>query len=110
VLIESFGVLTLVLGIVWATYLFAFGTEKQRRYDEYRIRIGRTLLLGLEILVAADIVKTVAIELSFTSIGLLAGLVVIRTFLSWSLMLEIEGRWPWQRKERPVTDATVTPD
>jgi hypothetical protein len=45
VLIESFGVLTLVLGIVWATYLFAFGTAKQRRYDEYRIRIGRTLLL-----------------------------------------------------------------
>jgi hypothetical protein len=52
----------------------------------------------------------VAIELTFTSIGLLAGLVVIRTFLSWSLMLEIEGRWPWQRKEHSVTDATVTPD
>jgi uncharacterized membrane protein len=110
VLIESFGVLTLVLGIVWATYIFAFRTSGPRRYDEYRIRIGRTLLLGLEILVAADIVKTVAIELTFTSIGLLAGLVVIRTFLSWSLMLEIEGRWPWQRNPRPVPDVAATPD
>ncbi len=47
-------------------------------------------------LVAADIVKTIAIELTFVSLGLLAGLVVVRTFLSWTLTLEIEGRWPWQ--------------
>jgi len=67
-------------------------------YDEYKIRIGRSLLLGLEVLVAADIVKTIAIELTFTSLGLLAGLVVVRTFLSWTLVLEIEGRWPWQRE------------
>ena len=90
--------LILVLGIVWATFVFAFRASEPRGYDAYRIRIGRTLLLGLEILVAADIVKTIAIELTFTSIGLLAGLVVIRTFLSWSLVLEIEGRWPWQQK------------
>ena len=109
-LIESFGVLTLVLGIVWATLLYAFRASGPRRYDEYRIRIGRTLLLGLEILVAADIVKTVAIELTFTSIGLLAGLVVIRTFLSWSLMLEIEGRWPWQRSPQPLSSATAAAD
>jgi uncharacterized membrane protein len=68
------------------------------------------LLLGLEILVAADIIKTIAIELTFTSIGLLAGLVVIRTFLSWSLVLEIEGRWPWQRSQRPMPDAAATSD
>jgi uncharacterized membrane protein len=56
------------------------------------------LLLGLELLVAADIVKTIAIELTFTSLGLLAGLVLVRTFLSWTLVLEIEGRWPWARE------------
>jgi hypothetical protein len=49
------------------------------------------------VLVAADIVKTIAHELSFVSLGLLAGLVLIRTFLSWTLVLEIDGRWPWQR-------------
>jgi uncharacterized membrane protein len=50
------------------------------------------------VLVAADIVKTIAIELTFTSLGLLAGLVLVRTFLSWTLVLEIDGRWPWQRQ------------
>jgi uncharacterized membrane protein len=63
-------------------------------YDLFKIRIGRSLLLGLEVLVAADIVKTIAIELTFSSLGLLAGLVLVRTFLSWTLVLEIEGRWP----------------
>jgi uncharacterized membrane protein len=58
-----------------------------------KIRIGRSLLPGLEVLVAADIVKTIAIELTFVSLGLLAGLVLVRTFLSWTLVLEIEGRW-----------------
>ena len=66
--------------------------------DVYKIRIGRSLLLGLEVLVAADIVKTIAHELSVMSLGLLAGLVLVRTFLSWTLVLEIEGRWPWQRE------------
>ena len=74
----------------------------EAHYATYKIRIGRALLLGLEVLVAADIVKTIALELTFTSLGLLAGLVLIRTFLSWTLVLEIEGRWPWQRgKHRP---------
>jgi hypothetical protein len=69
--------------------------------EVYKIRIGRSLLLGLEVLVAADIVKTIAHELSFISLGLLAGLVLVRTFLSWTLLLEIDGRWPWQRSHRP---------
>jgi len=60
------------------------------------------LLLGLEVLVAADIVKTIAIEITFTSLGLLAGLVLVRTFLSWTLVLEIEGRWPWRREPMNV--------
>jgi len=95
--IETFGVFIIVAGIVWSTYGYVARRREERYYDQYKIRIGRSLLLGLEVLVAADIVKTIAIELTFTSLGLLAGLVVVRTFLSWTLVLEIEGRWPWQR-------------
>jgi uncharacterized membrane protein len=100
--IEIFGVFIIVAGIIWSTYQSARRREDERDYDQYKIRIGRSLLLGLEVLVAADIVKTIAIELTFTSLGLLAGLVVVRTFLSWKLVLEIEGRWPWQRELLPM--------
>ena len=96
--IEIFGVFIIVAGIVWSTYLCVRQRPDARHYDQYKIRIGRSLLLGLEVLVAADIVKTIAIELTFTSLGLLAGLVLVRTFLSWTLVLEIEGRWPWKRE------------
>ena len=100
--IEIFGVLVIVLGIGWSTFLYVQQRMAEPHYGAYKIRIGRSLLLGLEVLVAADIVKTIALELTFTSLGLLAGLVAIRTFLSWTLALEIEGRWPWQRgKHRP---------
>jgi uncharacterized membrane protein len=100
--IEIFGVFIIVAGIVWSTYLCVHWREETEHYDQYKIRIGRSLLLGLEVLVAADIVKTIAIELTFTSLGLLAGLVLVRTFLSWTLVLEIEGRWPWARELLPV--------
>ena len=96
--IEIFGVFIIVAGIVWSTLLLARQRNVERHYDQYKIRIGRSLLLGLEVLVAADIVKTIAIQLTFASLGLLAGLVVVRTFLSWTLVLEIEGRWPWRRE------------
>jgi uncharacterized membrane protein len=68
-------------------------------YEKYKRQLGRALLLGLEILVAADIVRTVALEPSLTNVGVLAILVIIRTFLSWSLVVEMERRWPWQRGE-----------
>jgi uncharacterized membrane protein len=101
--IEIFGVFIIVAGIVWSTYLCVHWREETEHYDQYKIRIGRSLLLGLEVLVAADIVKTIAIELTFTSPGLLAGLVLVRTFLSWTLVLEIEGRWPWGRELLPMS-------
>jgi uncharacterized membrane protein len=101
--IEIFGVFIIVAGIVWSTYLYVQWRKAERYYDQYKIRIGRSLLLGLEVLVAADIVKTIAIELTFTSLGLLAGLVLVRTFLSWTLVLEIEGRWPWGRELVPMS-------
>jgi uncharacterized membrane protein len=60
--------------------------------------LGRSLLLGLEILVAADVVRTVALEATLESVAVLGLLVLIRTFLSWALVVEIEGRWPWQAR------------
>lgn len=98
--IEVFGVLIIVVGIAYSTIVFVQDRLAADRYDSYRIRIGRSLLLGLEVLVAADIVRTIAIELTALSLALLAGLVLIRTFLSWALSLEIEGHWPWQRSAR----------
>jgi uncharacterized membrane protein len=101
--IEIFGVLIIVSGIAWSTYRQLRQRVSEQDSDVYKIRIGRSLLLGLEVLVAADIVKTIAHELTFVSLGLLAGLVLVRTFLSWTLVLEIEGRWPWQREPSPMS-------
>lgn len=98
--IDIFGVAVIVIGIVWSTSGFLRRHMEEPHYQQFKIRIGRSLLLGLEILVAADIVKTIAVEPSFLNIGVLAGLVAIRTFLSWTLVLEIEGRWPWQGDRR----------
>jgi Protein of unknown function (DUF1622) len=83
------------------------------RYRELRANLGRAILLGLEFLVAADIIGTVAIEPSFRSLGVLALIVAIRTFLSFSLELEISGRWPWQhspaRPQSPGEADSTTP-
>jgi uncharacterized membrane protein len=103
--IEVFGVLVIVAGIGWSTYVYLRRRTGEQRYDDYKIRIGRSLLLGLEVLVAADIVKTIALELTLMSLGVLAGLVLVRTFLSWTLVLEIEGCWPWQRGAPHATAA-----
>jgi uncharacterized membrane protein len=100
--IETFGVFIIVAGIAWSTLHGVFSGVTAGAYDRYKTSIGRSLLLGLEVLVAADIVKTIALDLTFTSLGLLAGLVVVRTFLSWSLFLEIEGHWPWQQALMPM--------
>jgi uncharacterized membrane protein len=96
--IDISGVVVIVSGIVWATARFLERHAEEQHYERYKTRIGRSLLLGLEFLVAADIVKTIAVEPTFVSLGILAGLVLVRTFLSWTLLLEVEGRWPWQEK------------
>lgn len=79
-------------------------TDRKRAYRDYRVGMGKALLLGLEILVAADVVNTVALEPTFGSVATLGLLVAIRTFLGWGLVLEIEGRWPWQAKPPIVED------
>jgi uncharacterized membrane protein len=101
--IEMLAVALIVVVIAVATmhYVAAYlrrRGEAPRAYEDYRRRVGRALLLTLEILVAADIVRTVALENTLRSIAGLALLVLVRTFLSWSLMLELEGHWPWQRR------------
>jgi uncharacterized membrane protein len=97
------GVTVIVAGLVAAGVLLlrdlAFrkmGSDEM--YRSCRQRVGRGLVLGLEVLVAADIVETVVIEPTFTSVGVLALIVAVRTFLGWSLAVELEGRWPWQKE------------
>ena len=100
--VEAMAVVIIVLGVIYATASYLFHLARDRdgddRYTQYKVRLGKSLLLGLEVLVAGDIIRTVALEPTLVNVGILGLLVVIRTFLSWSLMVEIEGRWPWQRK------------
>ena len=95
---EIAGVALIVGGLVVATvrYVVRPGAAVSP-YQRYRQDLGRAILLGLEVLVAADIVRTVAFTPTMDSVLVLALIVAIRTFLSWSLALELEGRWPWQR-------------
>lgn len=104
--VDIAGVVLIVLGLLLATgrFLLQAAGRTSDAYQHYREGLGRGLLLGLEFLVAADIIRTVAVTPTFTSLGQLAIIVVIRTFLSWSLELELEGRWPWQgRKEQDLS-------
>ena len=99
-IIDAAGVAAIALGGVLAAGI-AIGRLLRRTPNTYRLfrgQLGRAILLGLELLVAADIIRTVAITPTLQSVGVLAGIVLIRTFLSWSLELEITGRWPWQQE------------
>lgn len=88
------GTLGASIGVVWQLMR---GRPGEDVFSLYRSNIGRAILLGLEFLVAADIINTVAIEPTLQSLAVLGGIVLIRTFLSFSLEVEIEGRWPWDR-------------
>jgi uncharacterized membrane protein len=101
------GVVVIVVGAVLAA-TFAIRSLLRRNgpvYAPFRRFLGRSILLGLELLVAADIIKTVAISPTLESVAVLGGIVLIRTFLSFSLELEITGRWPWQQKTGQEADA-----
>jgi uncharacterized membrane protein len=97
--IDASGVAAVVIGVAVAS-VFALVRLLRRSapvYRPYRQFLGRSILLGLELLVAADIIRTVAVTPTLGSVAVLAGIVLIRTFLSFSLELEITGRWPWQK-------------
>jgi uncharacterized membrane protein len=79
--------------------------EVPTAYSELRRDLGKAILVGLELLVAADIISSVAINPTFATVGVLGLIVLIRTFLSWSLEVEVNGRWPWQSSRAPDEDA-----
>jgi uncharacterized membrane protein len=100
--IELIGIGIIAAGAFGTLGLFAIRTARRENRDaaiaEFRSSFGRAILLGLEFLVAADIINTVAVTPTLMSVLVLAGIVAIRTALSFSLEVEIEGRWPWQRR------------
>lgn len=104
--VELTGVAIIAGGAFGTLLLFLVRAAKARAFTEaaitnLRSSLGRAILLGLEFLVAADIINTVAVQPTLTSVAVLAGIVAIRTFLSFSLEMEIDGRLPWQKKDAP---------
>jgi uncharacterized membrane protein len=98
--VEVVGTGVLIVGACYALAVFALEVAHRESADAYeglRRSLGRSILLGLEILVAADIIRTIAITPTFTSVGVLGLIVVVRTFLSFSLEVELDGQWPWRQ-------------
>ncbi|OWV82930.1 DUF1622 domain-containing protein [Rhizobium sp. R693] len=98
--LEFFGVGVILVGVLIATVGYVrdvFSTEQREAYERYRANLGRGILLGLEILIGADIIATIIAPLTWGSVGLLGLIVLIRTFLSFSLEAEIDGQWPWTK-------------
>jgi uncharacterized membrane protein len=110
--LEAIAVALIVGYIVIATLGWFARSLWQRRftiehYKNFRSNLGRAMLLGLEILVAADVVRTVALAPTLRSFAALGLLVLVRTFLSWSIVLEIDGRWPWQPPAQDAGNASA---
>lgn len=97
--IEFAGILILVLGLLYSIFTFFKNIRQQSENSFVKLRqsLGKSIILSLEFLIAGDIIRTVIVLDSFESIGKLAVVIVLRTFLSFILHLEIEGRWPWQK-------------
>lgn len=106
--VDGAGVTLMIAGALVATAAAAKRTVTRDpdTYRLYRRQLGRSILLGLELLVAADIIRTVAVTPTIRSVVVLGAIVLIRTFLSFSLELEITGRWPWQKAD-PTTTTTA---
>jgi len=96
--VEALAVTIIVSSILIGTvdWLFHSAQKIEGSYERYRIVLGKTLLVGLELLVAADIINTVAFSLTLRNLALLGGLVLVRAALGWILTVELEGHWPWQ--------------
>ena len=110
--IECLAVAIMVVFILIGTAKFLFHSlnKIEGAYERYRIVLGKTLLIGLELLVAADIIDTVAFALTPKNLALLGGLVLVRTALGWTLTVEVEGHWPWQQtKENRIGSGDGAP-
>ncbi len=94
--VEFTGIGIIVLGLLFALGNFVVGFRQNSAYARLRQQVGKAILLGLEVLVAADIILTVTTEPTLQNVAVLGIVVLIRTFLSFSLEVELEGRWPWQ--------------
>ena len=91
----------IVVGFVRAAWRYARRLGDKTRKDNFnlfKVELGDALLLGLEILVLADVIETITVTPTFESLAYLAAIVVVRTAVSWTLTLEAEGRWPWQKR------------
>jgi uncharacterized membrane protein len=99
--VEILAVVIMVCFIIIGTVRWLIQSMKNMgsAYERYRLVLGKAMLVGLELLVAADIIRTVALDLTLLNIELLGALVVVRTFLGWSIVVELEGRWPWKNKK-----------
>jgi uncharacterized membrane protein len=108
--VEAVGVAVLVLGgllvLVRSALLFLRADSRGQAYGYCRRHLGRVILLGLEILIVADIIRTVIVDQTPASVAVLATIVIIRIVLSWSLAVEIDGVWPW---DKAVLDAGQPP-
>ena len=106
--IDAIGVAVIAGGATLALFMTISRVRREEggAYDFFRRRLGRAILLGLEFLVAADIIRTVAVTPSGESVAVLGGIVLIRTFLSFSLQLEMTGAWPWQQRSVAAADKT----
>jgi uncharacterized membrane protein len=110
--IEILGASVIIAGVMRVAITrgvvrYLFQLDKPGAYESYKHQMGRSLLLGLEFLVAGDVVRTVALEPNLNNVAVLGFLVLIRTFLSWSLTVEIEGRWPWQARVRDISGSST---
>ena len=101
IVIEVLAVLIIVFSILGSlarySWRYTFHWGEGNPYRELKVSLGKSLLLGLEVLVAADVVHTVALQATLESVLVLGLLVLIRTFLNWALVVELEGRWPWRK-------------
>ena len=104
--VEVFGVIVTLVGLFCAVIRFIRGTKSicfcknDEDYRQFRSELGRSLLIGLEFLVAGDIIDTVAVQPTLENLSVLGLLIILRFFLSIALELEIDGRWPWQRRDK----------
>jgi uncharacterized membrane protein len=105
--VDALGVLIIVIGAAIATarLLLRGKSDFNLAYRSYRQGLGRAILLGLEFLIAGDIIRTVVVAPTLENVLILALIVIIRTFLSMALQLEVEGRWPWKRGEETRGDS-----
>ena len=98
-IIELFAVLVIISGFIRASVAYILtrrATDREKAFVAFRSRLGMNMLLGLEILVIADVIESITVEPSYMSLTVLAFLVVLRTIVSWTTSLQLEGRWPWQ--------------